>query len=396
MKLIPLDDFSADLDLQQFGAVVAHDETVERLLRRAESGRLQLVHIPIAVLGNSGSARSAAINSIVQSGGIAREAGVLVHHEYCGPKPDQVEPEYYGQAFVQKAQAGRILASLFKDIPDCKGVTAIRRLLADKTSGKEAIVTKLMQWSDELIVKATGGAGQETVTSTASTAAGLLAHLDRCATDTNSTLRPLVSTIRIHFHDPLFTQGVSLLDVPGPSPDDQVLTHAILVTEANRAQSDPILPLRVRHMQDLGYNRVVVVVVDSERAGDGMRHDTAANRSNPFCVDLSRRLKAPIYSIPDSETSMADLRAHLPTFLDESRLNVGQQRLQVTIPLLFDCVERLVTNRLHAAVGAEQREVQERSLRNLSEGREILREAQRAFQAIRAEREEYLAKIGMR
>ncbi|SMY21991.1 unnamed protein product [Zymoseptoria tritici ST99CH_1A5] len=296
--------------------------------------------ITIGVVGRTGSGKSATLNSLFQVGEIARCGGLvscvtLTTNLYCGKRTDQASPllaevfffteadrykmisrwvhDYHSAtapdpAQITMATAAQLmvceaLETIFKDHPECEDYHAIHRFLADaKGADGGGVVAKLVQWSNDLLVRTVGN--DETVTITASNASDLLSQLEPYDSEMREgpSLWPFVSLIRFHIDDPLTAKGIHFLDTPGHSLSEftreynatryrREVTHAMITTQTCIALSDSAVHAECLRMQHLGRDRVVVVVTRTDIIGDhtmsgSLREEATARRLKDHLTQL--------------------------------------------------------------------------------------------------------------
>lgn len=339
----------------------------------------------VCMSGNMGGGKSATLNSLFQVGNIARAADggkscTLASNQFMAPKNDQQTP-FLAEVFFFPTQERRdLLASylkdyfralhhngdeegpaeasenvtirtevvkaflaLFQDKEECQTKAEVRKFLDTAESEDDPdILTKIFSWSENLIRRARNT--KHTVVLTASTAGELLTQLESFATEMDAedgcALWPLVSLIRFHFDDPLTKLGIIFLDTPGITDHNRTRklsalkysrnkSHALIVTEAGRAQSDNSVGLEVKSMNSLGPNRVIIVLPKSDVIG-AATIPSGSKRQKDMIKHFNNQVGL-------LERELEDLEEKIATAEDEDdgassiRLSVQKRKLDVRL-----------------------------------------------------------------
>ncbi|KJX94691.1 hypothetical protein TI39_contig4165g00008 [Zymoseptoria brevis] len=260
-----------------------HDDIMQNLISGVDEILQEPSPILVGISGNCGCGKSKVLNSLFSIGEIApSNAGggqvTVTSNEYCGRKEGQIKflaevvflspaerynvlggfvRDYYAGTF-QRARVPRALLSLFKGLPECRSIDAVRRFLTNaEPRGAEAVTAQLVRWADGLIAQALGN--EEKVTLMAWSEVELLSQLEMYMSEgnvhTGSSLMHCVSIVRIHFSNPLLDLGISFLDSPelnnldasdeiSEMPKSRHITNAMVV-----AKSSVLMPTRVVDMK---------------------------------------------------------------------------------------------------------------------------------------------------
>ncbi|SMQ48291.1 unnamed protein product [Zymoseptoria tritici ST99CH_3D7] len=342
------------------------DDIEQDLISGIDGILLEPSPILVGVSGNCGCGKSKVLNSLFSIGEIApsnADGGqvTVTSNEFCGRKEGQAAKylaevvflspaerhdvlagfvrDYYGGIF-QRAGAARALLSLFKGLPECRSIDAVRRILTSaEPRGGEAVTAQLVRWADGLIAQALGN--DEIVTLTASNEVELLSQLATYTSEgsvhSGPSLMHCVSIVRIHFSNPLLDLGISFLDTPelnnlevinniSDLPKSRHITHAMVAAKTGCLV--PTVSIGTSKMQRLGSNRVVVVVTGADQVGDNYTPRGTKDRK-----DTATRLKAKCVEMDAIENSLreqideCDDCHQLPELfqqLDETRASIKQ------------------------------------------------------------------------
>ncbi|SMR48077.1 unnamed protein product [Zymoseptoria tritici ST99CH_3D1] len=264
---------------QPFESIKAYSKTAQDLTSSIEEVLQKPGRVMFALVGQASSGRSATINSLLAVSDIARDgddfgATTLTRQSFNGKLPGQIPIPRRSLLRLSKLSVGDP-RRLFNDWPSCTDDEAVASLLAEAEAEDDvSIVAELMQYGDDLME------GKQSVVFSASKPAELLDQLEpyECRYSERS-FWPFVSSISFHLDSPLTNDDISFLELPADAPHyirelndlryHRDATHAIIATTVGRAVQDPAVYSHIRTMRQLGSNRLIAIITQSDALNDG-------------------------------------------------------------------------------------------------------------------------------
>lgn len=175
---------------------------------------------------------------------------------------------------------------LFMAREECKSRNAVRKFLKSAESEKDQrLLNRLGTWADSAVAKSVCAAENNYAIIEADTAETLLAKLAAYTSEATEddgipvpSLWPLVSSVSIHFDNPLSKLGVSLLDVPGSSDNHirrgiaqkfaRLASHTAIIAPASRTNSGNSISKEAKVEKGKGDGRIMVIITYSDEIED--------------------------------------------------------------------------------------------------------------------------------